>query len=219
MSAAATPTASPPAAPAGSFVRSLLFPGVFVLAYSIAAAAYCLSIGNHEFLFYVAVMLVLGCMIAGIHRAARFSTACLWALAFWGLAHMAGGLIKVPGQTGVLYNLWLVGSGYGRGIKYDNLAHAYGFGVATWAAWQCLRRSLADPAPRFAPLFAAVMIGEGLGALNEIIEFSATRIMPKTNVGDYANNAWDLVFNLAGCILAAVLIRIGSPRVRERRGR
>ena len=192
--------------------KSLLFPGLFTLAYSIAATAYCLSIGNSEFLFYVAVMIVLGGVISAIHFKARFSPACIWALSLWGLIHMAGGLVKVGGDAEVLYNLWLVGEGYGRGVKYDNFAHSYGFAVATWAAWQCLRRSLADTTPRFGPLFGAVMIGEGLGALNEIIEFTATQLMPKTNVGDYANNAWDLVFNLIGCIVAAVLIAIFGRR-------
>jgi hypothetical protein len=189
-----------------SFWKALLPPGLFTVAYSIAATAYCLSIGNNEFLIYVGIMVVVGGIVAAIHTKARFSPLCIWALSLWGLFHMAGGLVKVGGDAEVLYNLWLVGDGYGRGIKYDNFAHAYGFGVATWAAWQCLRRSLADTTPRFGPLFGAVMIGEGLGALNEIIEFTTTQILPKTNVGDYANNAWDLVFNLMGCIIAAILI-------------
>ncbi len=187
-----------------------MWPGVFTVFYSAAAAGYCLSIGNTEFLFYVGVMIVLGAVVGAIHFKIGFTRECLWGLAAWGLMHMCGGLVKVGGDAGVLYNVWLVGEGYGRGIKYDNLAHAYGFGVATWAAWQCVRCSLADPSPRFGPLLGAVLIGEGLGAINEIIEFTATQVMPKTNVGDYANNAWDLVFNLIGCIAAAVLIKVGS---------
>ena len=35
------------------------------------------------------------------------------------------------------------------------------------------------------------------------VEFTATRIMPKTNVGGYENTGWDLVSNLVGSTLAA----------------
>jgi hypothetical protein len=47
----------------------------------------------------------------------------------------------------------------------------------------------------------------GFGALNEVIEFAATLTMPHTNVGGYVNTGWDLVSNLVGCALAAVIIR------------
>jgi len=149
-------------------------------------------------------MVVIGAMVGAAHACVRLSRPCLWALSIWGLAHMCGGLVHIGSD--VLYNYWLVGSSYGRGVKYDNLIHAYGFGVATWVCWQCLRAALADKRPRFGPLLLVVLAGEGLGAVNEIVEFTATQIMPKTNVGDYANNAWDLVFNILGCIIAAVCI-------------
>jgi hypothetical protein len=47
----------------------------------------------------------------------------------------------------------------------------------------------------------------GFGALNEVVEFIATRFM-ETNVGDYENTGWDLVANLAGAAIAAVGIRL-----------
>ena len=57
--------------------------------------------------------------------------------------------------------------------------------------------------------------GMGFGALNEMIEFIATLTIPETNVGGYNNTGWDLVFNLIGCALAAIIIRQvrpGNPR-------
>lgn len=201
--------------PRPRFPGVLIGPAVFVVLYSLAAAAYCLSIGNTEFLFYVGVMVVIGAAVSVVHWRVRLSAACLWAMAIWGLSHMCGGLVRVGPDGDVLYNYWLVGSSYGRGIKYDNLAHAYGFGVATWLSWQCLRVRLADQRPGFGPLLLCVLAGEGLGAVNEIIEFTATQLMPKTNVGDYANNAWDLVFNILGCIIAAALIRVFTDRSRR----
>jgi hypothetical protein len=188
------------------FTRGVVGAVVFGIAYTIGAAAYSLSIGNTEFVFYVVVMVVLGLLVMGVHWRVRLSTPLVWALAVWGLLHMCGGLVKVGPERDVLYNLWLIGHANGRGLKFDQLVHAYGFGVATWACWEALRVKLARRRPDIPTLIACVLAGEGLGAINEIIEFTATQIMPKTNVGDYANNSWDLVFNLAGCIVAACLI-------------
>lgn len=49
---------------------------------------------------------------------------------------------------------------------------------------------------------AGLLMGIGLGALNEVVEFVATRFMA-TNVGDYTNTGWDLVANLGGAAVAA----------------
>jgi len=54
--------------------------------------------------------------------------------------------------------------------------------------------------------------GMGFGALNEVIEFAATILVPETNVGGYMNTGWDLVSNLVGCVLAAVIIRLTYNR-------
>ena len=55
----------------------------------------------------------------------------------------------------------------------------------------------------------------GLGAVNEIIEFSAVLAVPETNVGGYYNTALDLVFNGSGAILAMWLV----ARQERRRGK
>jgi hypothetical protein len=52
----------------------------------------------------------------------------------------------------------------------------------------------------------ACAAGQGFGALNEVIEFAATLLVPETNVGGYLNTGWDLVANLVGCVVAATLI-------------
>jgi hypothetical protein len=137
---------------------------------------------------------------------------------------MAGGLVAVPenwpinGDMRVLYSLWIIPD-Y---LKYDHIVHAFGFGVTTWLCWQGLRRILADqieqPVEQIRPTFGMLVLvaaaGMGFGAMNEVVEFVATLIMPETNVGGYVNTGWDLVANLVGCTLAAVLIRLGHLRDR-----
>ena len=48
----------------------------------------------------------------------------------------------------------------------------------------------------------------GFGALNEVVEFAATMLVPETNVGGYENTGWDLVSNLVGVLLATGAIWI-----------
>ena len=40
-----------------------------------------------------------------------------------------------------------------------------------------------------------------------MIEFTATLLLPNTNVGGYVNTGWDLVSNLVGAVCAACWIR------------
>lgn len=212
-SAAAPPEASPPA--------PRLWPvASFTFAYLSAALILGLVRGNLEFLFYIAVMLVLIGVVWIVHRHVGLSGGTLWALSVWGLAHMAGGLLVVPeswpveSQSRVLYTLWLIPSR----LKYDHVVHAYGFGVTTWVCWQGLRAAFRRRAglvtPTFGLLVLAATAGIGFGALNEVIEFVATLLLPETNVGGYRNTGWDLVANLTGATLAASLIWLSGRRSR-----
>ena len=65
--------------------------GLFTASYIIVFTAWFLSIGNYEFIIYVATMVALVLLVAISLRSAEFPPAMLWALSFWGLAHMAGG--------------------------------------------------------------------------------------------------------------------------------
>jgi uncharacterized membrane protein YjdF len=121
---------------------------------------------------------------------------------------MLGGLWTVSEETGVLYNLWLVP----QRLKYDQLVHAFGFGLSTWVCWQALRRALRVQAPTPGLIFLCALGGMGLGAFNEIVEFVATLTVPETNVGGYVNTGWDLVSNAVGATIAGVLILVRGRR-------
>ncbi|MCH9015155.1 MAG: DUF2238 domain-containing protein [Gemmatimonadetes bacterium] len=179
---------------------------------SIGSTRLALVRGNLEFLFYIAVMLVLIGAVWTVHRSVELTSGALWGLSVWGLAHMAGGLLVVPAgwpvnaDSRVLYTLWLIP---GR-LKYDHVVHAYGFGVTTWVCWQGLKAALksrgAIARPTFGLIVLAVAAGLGFGALNELIEFAATLLVPETNVGGYLNTGWDLTANFVGASVAATLI-------------
>jgi uncharacterized membrane protein YjdF len=186
-------------------VRGLV---LFTLAYLLAGLLLALRGRNYEFILYIAVVLVAGLIILALRLRLGFTPGLLWALSFWGLVHMIGGLVPVPdgwptaGDQRVFYSWWIIP---GR-FKYDNPVHAYGFGLATWACWQALQSATGVRRPTFGLLTLCVLAGMGLGALNEVVEFLAVLLVPETNVGGYENTAWDLVYNLLGAVTAALLI-------------
>lgn len=187
---------------------------LFTVGYIIASVVTSIRHGNHEFVFYIVVMAVLIAVITLVHFRVGLTAALLWVLSFWGLLHMAGGLVPIPevfadadGQS-VLYSLWLIP----HRLKFDQVVHAYGFGVTTWLCWHVLRTVTRDEQgrvlrPTFGLLVLCAAAGMGFGALNEVIEFIAVLTLPNTNVGGYENTGWDLVANLVGATVAAVLIR------------
>jgi len=189
---------------------------LFTLFYVAVAVVGAISTQNQEFLIYIAVMVVLISLALWLDWYVDLSNALLWCLSIWGLMHMAGGLVPVPeswpidGDKRVLYSWWLIP---GR-FKYDQFVHAYGFGCATWGTWQCLRTGIAArvgvPRDQIKPSFGFMTLcavaGMGFGALNEVIEFAATLLVPDTNVGGYVNTGWDLVSNMLGSVTAAGII-------------
>ena len=64
-----------------------------------------------------------------------------------------------------------------------------------------------DSLPKHSGASLALFGGLGFGALNEMIEFLITRVVPETNIGGFENTGWDLVANFTGSVLAALWVR------------
>jgi hypothetical protein len=187
---------------------SLLPVGLFALAYLLVASYFAVANRNWEFVVYIAVVVLAALVVYALHQRVGFTKGVLWCLAVWGLFHMIGGLGHVPdgwpisGDKRVFYSWWII-PGY---VKYDMLVHGFGFGIATWATWQGIGTLLARRLPTVGALAVCVLAGMGLGALNEIVEFITSLLVPETNVGGYVNTGWDLISNFTGSLVAAVLI-------------
>ena len=171
---------------------------------------------NAEFLYYGGTLLVIGGGIILLDRRVRLPLFVLWGLFLWLILHLAGGMIDVPkdmvdtGMTNyTLYNVrlmpWLP--------RYDQCVHAFGFFVSSLAAWRGIYvASGRTLKPTFGPRLGAGLMGLGCGAVNEVIEFVGTRLMPDTNVGDFVNTGWDLVSNSVGALIAMLTIRFFHRR-------
>ena len=159
---------------------------------------------NQEFILYLGVIVAILAWLVVKQRTIKFDLTILWGMTAWGLLHMCGGLLRVNGET--LYALELIPLIPSLNIlRFDQLVHTFGFGVATLFGHHLLRRYLRnDIEQRGTLIFLVILIGSGLGAVNEMIEFLAVLAFPTTGVGGYQNTMLDIVFNLLGGILAVI---------------
>lgn len=181
---------------------------IFTAGYVLAFTAWFLISGNYEFVVYVITMLVLITLVGRSLRSVEYPISMLWALSAWGLLHMAGGGVPVGGA--VLYSLQILpitpAEGEMQLLKYDQIVHAYGFGVTAWVLWYLLQRHFPMLMGTKTSLLYPALAAMGLGSVNEIIEFLAVLSVPETNVGGYVNTALDLVFNALGAVIAMTII-------------
>jgi uncharacterized membrane protein YjdF len=194
-----------------SVVRAHPRLAAFTLSYLAVFLGVGLAIGSDVAVPYVVLILVLIAVVCRLERRFQLGAGVLWGLSVWGFGHLAGGVIPLDGDR-TLYNAVL-------GVEllhYDRLVHAFGFGFATLVCGRVLARWL--PSGRITPAAAVLVVlaGLGVGAVNEIVEFAATLLLPHTNVGGYVNTGWDLVFDLLGAIVAATWLVRAPDRLGAR---
>ncbi len=161
---------------------------------------------NYEFMAYIGVIVSVMLLILYTNNRVDYPNGLLWGLTLWSLMHMSGGGIFIGGKK--LYGLMIlniVGEPYNI-FRYDQLAHVVGFAVATILAYTIIKPILIKEHRWAALSIVIIMAGLGMGALNEIIEFTMTVVTSNSGVGGYINNALDLVANLVGALIAMVFI-------------
>jgi hypothetical protein len=161
---------------------------------------------NYEFLGYIGVIVAAMLLILFTNHKVDYPNSVLWGLTLWSVMHMSGGGLFINGKK--LYEIVLlniVGEPYYI-LKYDQLVHVIGFGVATLLMYTLIKPLLKKDHGWVALFIVVVMSGLGVGALNEVIEFIVTVAAPQSGVGGYINNALDLVADLIGALLALVVI-------------
>ncbi len=190
---------------------------LFNLAYITGFTIYYISIKNFEFLWYISIMVFFFLVITLTLKKTKFTYPVLWMLTAWGVMHMAGGGIKINNE--VLYALklipiWVTENFYV--LKYDQFVHAYLYFVMIFVIWDLLKNNLNKKINKIIIYPAIALISIGIGALNEVAEFSAVLFFSSTGVGDYFNNSWDIVFNSLGAILGVIVLnfRIKKKQIR-----
>jgi len=175
----------------------------FTIIYLVLFAILAFIKGNYEFLYYISILSFLIFIISYYHKKMHLTTQVLLGLTILGIMHVLGGNIFISGMR--LYDFWLIQNIF----KYDNFVHAFGTFVVTFVVYSLIQPYLTKKSfqKKFLMFIFLILITVGLGAINEIVEFFAVMFLGAAKtVGDYTNNALDLVFNLIGSIIASFII-------------
>lgn len=163
--------------------------------------------GNHEFLIYAGVTLVLLGFLHWTDNKFHHYASVLWMFDVWIILHILGGLLVVGG--GVLYSymlISLIGEPY-QILKYDQVVHVYCYFVVALLVCRIVAQ-IVRPEISFGVLALIILlVACGIGVLNEVVEFIAVVSLPHTNVGGYENTLLDIVGNLLGALLAVPFFR------------
>jgi len=158
---------------------------------------------NYEFLYYTGIMVVFLFIISKYHKSLQMSSTLIAALSVFGMLHVMGGNLNIGAIR--LYDLWLIPGVF----KYDNLMHMVLLFLSTIFAYNLLYPHLDKKLEHSKILLSLllILIASGFGAFIEIFELIGVLFFGSgPAVGNYLNNAFDLVFNLLGSILACVVL-------------
>lgn len=167
-----------------------------------AFTAVFLARGNREFLLYAATLSILIALVQRSDRSLAYAAGVKWCFLAWLLLHMCGGYVHIGGTR--LYDLVLLplaGAPY-HVLRYDQFVHAFCYFMIGGLLSGLVAHVAAPLAAPWLKRLLVVLAALGVGALNEIIEFSAVACFGTDGVGDYFNNALDNVFNALGAIAA-----------------
>ncbi len=178
---------------------------IVTVAYTMVLFAYGRVVDSPLTNLYTAITVGLILLFAVLHRWTRWSKRALWVASLVGLGNMLGGVILIGGQP--LYMADVIGP-----MAYDKVFHALaGFGMV-FLAWEAVLRWAGPGYHRGGLLLVTWLVVMGGGAVVEIAEFVGT-LLGDVNVGDYANNALDLVANAAGALAGVIVVGRGSRRL------
>jgi hypothetical protein len=182
-----------------------------VVTYLVVLGTYGLVNGSRLAIPYVVIVAAAFVGLAVADSRFGFSLVVLVGLTLWGLGHLAGGIIELDGGDRIFYNVV-----FGRWFHVDNIVHFVGFGTAGLACWEALRAGWlrgTEVGPVATVAFVAIL-GCGVGAVNEVVEFAFTLAVADSQVGGYQNTGRDLVANLLGGLVAGVfeVRRSGAAR-------
>lgn len=179
----------------------------FTLFYLVFFTIFAIVRGNYEFIFYSLVFLLLFELGIYIHKQIQLPAFIIIGLSLLGFMHILGGNISITGER--LYDkIFFFGL-----LRYDNIVHVVGSILGTFVLNELFcflieKKTIVEKRLYYLSLF---LMGLGVGLINEIVELVAVIFLnAQAGVGDYLNNAIDLVYNAIGVIVAVIILDINT---------
>lgn len=163
---------------------------IFTAAYTVALFVYGMAVGSPLTMLYTGINIGLFVLFGVLHIWARWPVHALWAVSLVGLGNMIGGVMLVDAQP--LYTVQVLGP-----VRYDKVFHAVAAAAMVVIAWEAMKRWSGGIHHLGGQLLMTWLVVMGGGAVVEIAELIGSSI-GDVSVGDYANNAFDLVANAVG---------------------
>lgn len=160
---------------------------------------------NYEFISYTIVLGILIYVLAKSDKIFNYPKIAKFGFTIWIFLHLSGGSFYIRGIK--LYDLILIpiiGEPFNL-FKYDQFVHFFCYVVLTLFIYTIVKKMSDKNTSKKLIGFISILSGVGLGAFNEIIEFSTVVFFQATGVGGYFNNALDLVFNFLGSLVAVLI--------------
>lgn len=171
---------------------------LFTVGYTVALLVYGLSVESPLTMLYTGINIGLFILFGILNIWARWPVHALWAVSLVGLGNMLGGVILVDGQP--LYLVEVIGP-----LRYDKVFHAVAGGAMVVIAWEALKRWSNGIHHLGGQLLLTWLVVMGGGAVVEIAELIGSSLSD-VSVGDYANNAFDLVANGVGAAVGVGVV-------------
>jgi hypothetical protein len=170
----------------------------FTLVYTVVLLAYGLWVESPLTLLYTGINVGLFLLFGILHIWARWPVHALWAVSLVGLGNMLGGVLLVDDDA--LYMAQVLGP-----IRYDKVFHALAGAAMVVVAWEAMKRWSDGVHHLGGQMLLTWLVVMGGGAVVEIAELIGSTLSG-VNVGDYANNALDLVANGVGAVVGVAVI-------------
>ena len=184
----------------------------FSTLYLLGGGLFFFTRGNLEFVIYVGVIVAVFGLLFGTLRTTQFPVYILWLISMWGLMHVLGGSVQTVDGVLFAYKIYpfIDYGGEFYILKYDQVVHAFLYGVMALVFWHVLTRTLGIQKPIWILVVIALMASMGVSALNEIMEFLIAISVEQNGVGGYANAMLDLIFNFSGAAVAMMTLWVGK---------
>lgn len=171
---------------------------IFTVVYTVGFWIYGQVVGSPLANLYTGITVGLFVLFAVLNRWARWPLHALWAMSLVGLFNVLGGVLLVEGVP--LYTADLIGN-----LRYDKVFHAAAATAFTIVAWEAMKRWSGEGYQQGPMLMMTWLVVMGGGAVVEIAELIGS-LLSNVSVGDYANNALDLVANALGGAVGIAMV-------------